>query len=88
EEGIIREVIRQIQEMRKKAKFKPKDKILVNYFGTAELNKILEKNKEFLLKEANLRDLTLKEKAKKELFAGEKEILVDQAKLWLAIKKI
>ena len=88
EEGIIREVIRQIQAMRKIAGLKPKDKISVNYFGQDQLNEILAKNKEFILKEANIKNLVLKEKPAKEVFAAEKEILVDQQKLWLAIKKI
>ncbi len=86
EEGIIREIIRQIQEMRKIAGFKPKDKILLNYFGSDELNRILEKNKNFILREGKIKNLAQKEK-EKELFAAEKETVVDRQKLWLAIKK-
>ena len=86
EEGFVREVIRQIQEMRKIAGLKPKDKISVNYFGPDELNKILEKNKKFILKEGKIKNLVLKGK-EKEVFAAEKEVTVDQQKLWLAIKK-
>jgi len=101
EEGIIREVIRQIQEMRKKAGLKPKDKILVRYLGSSDLNKILVKNKNFILKEAKIKNLILglrpphhppakggpPEKLK-ETFDVEKEIKVDQEKLYLAIKKL
>jgi len=87
EEGIIREVIRNIQEMRKRARLKPKDKIQVRYFGTPELNKILNKNKIFILKEAKVKNLMLGEKPK-EVFNVEREMMVDQQKLWLAIKKI
>ena len=82
EEGQVREVIRQIQEMRKKAGYKPKDKISVQYFGTEELNKILAKNKPFILKETKAKDFRLSKKP-----IGQ-EIKVDQKKLWLAIKKI
>jgi len=85
EEGIIREIIRNIQEMRKKAGLKPKDKIVVSYFGSEEINKILEKNKEFILKEGNVKKILIKKG--KEVFVGEKEILVDQQKLLLGIKK-
>lgn len=102
EEGRIREIIRQIQEMRKTAGLKPKDKILLNYFGTDELNKILEKNKNFILEEGKINNLTQKEKPQKDpaldlaagptgqgkkVFVAEKEIMVDRQKLWLAIKK-
>jgi isoleucyl-tRNA synthetase len=83
EEGIIREVIRNIQEMRKMAGLKPKDKISVNYWAEEKLNKILEKNKEKILAEARIKDFVLKEK--EGIF--QKEILIDQQKLRLAIKK-
>ncbi|HUW71664.1 MAG TPA: class I tRNA ligase family protein [Candidatus Humimicrobiaceae bacterium] len=86
EAGIIREVIRQIQEMRKIAGFRPKDKISVNYFGPDELSKILEKNKNFIFIEGKISNFVQKEKGK-EVFAVEKEAMVDQQKLWLAIKK-
>ncbi len=87
EEGIAREVIRQIQEMRKIAGLKPKDKILVKYFGAPALNEILKKNEEFILREGKIKDFQLGEK-EKEIFDFEKTIKVDQENLWLAIKKI
>lgn len=86
EEGIVREIIRQIQEMRKIARFKPRDKISISYLGSEELNKILEKNKNFIFQEGKIKNLVQKEK-EKEIFAAEKEIMVGQQKLWLAIKK-
>jgi isoleucyl-tRNA synthetase len=87
EEGIIREVIRNIQEMRKKAKLRPKDRIQVQYSGTPELNKILNRNKKFILKEAKVKNLVLGERPK-QVFDVERDLKVDQQKLWLAIKKI
>ena len=87
EEGSLREIIRNIQEMRKKIGLRPKNKILVGYFGTPELNKILVRNKKFILKEAKIRNLLLRERPK-EIFDLEKHLEVDQQKLWLAIKKI
>jgi isoleucyl-tRNA synthetase len=87
EEGIVREVIRNVQEMRKRAKLRPKDKILVRYSGTPGLNKILTKNKKNILKEAKVKDLILGEKPK-QVFAVERELKVGQQKLWLAIRKI
>jgi len=87
EEGIIREVIRQIQEMRKKAGYQPQHRISVQYFGAAALNKILTKNKRFILKETKAKDFRLKEKLKK-VFDVERQVKISQQGLWLAIKKL
>ena len=86
EEGIIREIIRQAQEMRKKAGLKPKDRVSLSYFGSDELNKILEKNKSLILEDGKIKNLT-QEEEKREIFAAEKEVEVDRQKIWLAIKK-
>jgi len=87
EEGMVREVIRQIQEMRKRAGLKPRDKIQVFYLGSPDLNKILVKNKKSILEKAKVKDLILKEELKK-VSLEKKEIKVDQKNLWLVIKKI
>jgi len=87
EEGILREIIRNIQEMRKKANLKPRHKISVQYFGTPELNKILAKNKDLILREILAKDFQLVKKGKR-VFDVEKETKVGQEALWLAIKKI
>ena len=87
EEGMIREIIRQIQEMRKKAGYKPQHRILVQYFSTNELNQILTRNKQFILKETKAKDFRLGKKLKR-VFDVEQETKVDQQTLWLAIKKL
>jgi len=87
EEGMIREIIRQIQEMRKRAGYKPRHRILVRYSGTSNLNKILNKNKNFIQKEAKVKNFRLDEKPE-HIFDIEKETKVDGQKLWLAIKKL
>jgi isoleucyl-tRNA synthetase len=84
EEGMVREIIRHIQEMRKEMKLKPKDKILVGYSGSENISKILEENKEKILKEGKILDL----KPKEGKFDLEREIKVDDKKIILAIKKI
>jgi hypothetical protein len=63
---------------------KPKDKILVGYSGSENILKILEKNRERILKEAKI--LELREKEGK--FDFEKEIKVENEKINLAIKKV
>jgi isoleucyl-tRNA synthetase len=84
EEGILREVIRHIQEMRKEARLKPRDKILVGFSGSREVSKILERNKERVVKEARILEL----KKREGKFDLEKEIKVDDQKIILAIKKV
>jgi len=84
---MIREVIRQIQEMRKKAGYKPRHRILVRYSGTPNLNKILVRNKSLILEETKAKDFQLGERPKR-VFGIEKETKVDGQKLWLAIRKL
>ncbi|MFC1663845.1 class I tRNA ligase family protein [Patescibacteria group bacterium] len=87
EEGQVREIIRNLQKMRKQAGLEPRHKILIRYFGKDLLNEVLTKNERFVLKEINAKDF--KPLKKKEMvFDLEKEVEVDKQKLWLGIKKI
>jgi len=87
EEGILREIIRQIQEIRKEMGLKPENKIFVQYFGPDRINELIEKNKTSLLKEARIKNLKFVNSPEK--FLGmKKEVKVDQEKLWLGVKKI
>jgi isoleucyl-tRNA synthetase len=83
-EGMIREVIRHIQEMRKEVGLKPRDKIFVGYFGSENISEILEKNKKDILKEARILDLKIKEGQ----FDLERKVKVDDEEIILAIKKV
>ncbi|MEK7658396.1 MAG: isoleucine--tRNA ligase [Patescibacteria group bacterium] len=87
EEGMVREIIRYIQNMRKEAGLIPENKILVFFFGGLGINKVLEKNKEFLLKEINAKDFYLDKKSGPACDM-EKEFLIDNQKILLKIKKI
>lgn len=80
EEGIVRELVRQINEMRKEGGLTPKDKVLIRYDGDTELIKILEKNKKTILAETKAKDF----KSGK----GVKEIKINQQSFWLTIKKL
>jgi len=84
EEGMVREVIRKIQEMRKQKRFKPKDKISIKYFGDLELNKILEKNKKFILTETKAKSF---DKSQTPLNRVKEEIKINDHNLQLFIKK-
>ena len=72
--------------MRKKIGLKPEDKVLVFFSGESIISKILEKNKEFILKEIKAKDFYLDETPELEIDI-EKEVEIDQQKLLLKIKK-
>ena len=81
EEGIAREIIRQINELRKKAGLTPKDKISIQHYSTPELNRILEKHKKSILAQTQAKSLSFVEKP-----IGQ-EIKIDQKSAWLTIEK-
>lgn len=87
EEGIIREAVRQIQEMRKKKGLTPADKISIYASGDDSLVRILNKNKKLILTETKAEGFNI-EKKSKEMFDIKKEIMVDKQKIWLAIKQV
>jgi isoleucyl-tRNA synthetase len=76
EEGQVREIIRNIQEARKKANLKPQNKVSISYSATSDLDKVIIKNKKIILKEANLKDLVCT-----------KKLMVDNQKLCLKIRR-
>jgi len=86
EEGIIREIVRSIQNIRKETGLMPSDKILLFVSGGEKLNKIFEQNKEFFMKETRAKDFYVGLKPDIN-FDFEKEILADGQKLLLAVKK-
>jgi len=85
-EWIIREVVRNIQEMRKKAGLKPRDKISVYYLGSLDLNDLLVEKRKSILKKARAEEFQLSKSFKKDAEI-EQKIRLDQYELWLAIKK-
>ncbi|MCK4520685.1 class I tRNA ligase family protein [Candidatus Parcubacteria bacterium] len=87
EEGIIREIIRNIQEMRKKAGYKPKHRVFVRYSGEEKLCEILKKNKKTILKEIVVKDLLEGDRPKR-VFDIEKTFKIEGQELWLGIRRI
>ena len=62
EEGIIREIIRQVQDARKEMKLVPQDKVSAVEINVPKKEKlIIEKNKDFLLGEFRAREISVKE---------------------------
>lgn len=62
EEGLVREIIRNIQDARKKANLKPQDKVLMNYSAAPDMDKVIIKNKKIILQETKLKDLVFDKK--------------------------
>ncbi|HEY4494069.1 MAG TPA: isoleucine--tRNA ligase [Candidatus Paceibacterota bacterium] len=82
EEGIIRDIMRLIQDLRKEQKLMPEDKISIWIGGSGMIIKIIEKNKALLLKEVRAIDIV----AGQENGQAGKEIIVDDQKILLTIK--
>jgi isoleucyl-tRNA synthetase len=87
EEGIAREIIRQIQDMRKELRLTRKDRVAINFqypISNIQLNKLFEKWQDFILKE------TISQKAgdKKMKFDLAKDIQIDNDKVKAAIKRV
>lgn len=85
-EGILREITRQIQQMRKDAGYKPKDEVEI-YASSSSLDNFINKNKKEIVKKAKARDLKLGLK-EKFVFDVEKEFQIEDKKLWLGLKHI
>ena len=85
-EGIMREIIRQINDLRKQAKLTIKNKIKVYYQTDAiEIKSILKDFSDKILESTASQDLI--EEKTEEKFEDEQEIVIEQKKLRLAIKK-
>jgi len=87
EEGMIRDLIRQIQQMRKDGGCKPKDKIYLRYTAAPSLRKLIRKWQKFIQAETSTGKIEEAQK-RKEVFLVEKEMELDKKKIWLGIKKL
>ena len=87
EEGIIRDVVRQIQEMRKKSGLRPHQAVVAFAFGSANVNAALKNSQEVISRVARLKELLIQEKTEG-VFDAEKSLEIGEEKVWLAIKKI
>lgn len=78
EEGEVREIVRQIQQMRKDARFVPADRIIVHYQNSEFFDKILSRNEKIILAEVLADEMSALPEVKdgKEIdLAGQKIIL-------------
>jgi len=83
-EGILREVVRNIQGLRQDAKLKPKEKaVLYLYTTSTELKNLLLQNEKFLRKEVNVSQIVFNQSKK---FTIELSTKIDQDNLWIALQ--
>ena len=85
-EGILRDLIRFIQEMRKEAGLKPGQIINLYFKADKSLAGIIKKEEKSAKKDICAKKLELKPE-KKEKYLIEKEIDLDNKKIWFGIKK-
>ncbi len=84
EEGMVRELIRMIQDLRQDGGFTPKDRVVVMLEASQDLNSVVLKNKSILQKEVNAKDVVLK---KSDKFDVEFETKFESSPIWLGLKK-
>lgn len=84
EEGIVRDFVRSIQELRAKANLHPKDKIILMYEAPGPLAAALQKNESFIKKEVGAASVEYR-KGKK--FSAEAQIETAHGPCWIALRK-
>jgi len=84
EEGILREIIRQIQQKRKLENLKPTQKIIVFFEGESEIISLLKKYREKIQKEGKIKKVVFKKPKK---FDFEFKIKVEEKEVLIFIKK-
>ncbi len=85
EEGVMRELIRTIQQMRKQAGLRPGQEAYLRYSSDTWLEEIMNKYDSEIKKQASLKKLEQAGK-RKEKFLFEKEAEIEKRKIWLALK--
>jgi len=83
EEGIVREIIRAVQDVRKKSELKPSDEILADFSGEEKLISIIKNSKDYIAKEIKAKEVGFDNEAENKM-----EIIIDSQKLLLNIKKV
>jgi len=86
-EGMVRELMRRIQEMRKQAGYKPKDRVRLRYAGSDSLKELLRENQKTIMVQVGLEEMLEGDRPKRK-FDVEQEFSLDNQTLWLGIRKL
>lgn len=84
EDGVVRDLVRAVQELRQAANLFPKDKIALFVELPGELISAARANEELIKKEVGAKELTYKKPQK---FDAEIQTKLDGADIWLGLKK-
>ena len=84
EEGLIRELVRMIQDLRQSASYKPQDMVILNVELSDELRMLFEKNMSLIKKEAHLELIEFKRSDKVDVGIDTE---MDGVKIWLGVRK-
>ena len=84
EEGLLRELVRMVQDLRQDAGFSPKDAIVLHVDGPEELHFIMRKNEAFAKREVNAKAIELKRTTQ---FDAELATKLGEYDIWLAVRK-
>lgn len=85
QEGMMRELIRHLQAMRKELGLTPADKIYISITGQSPLVTIFEQNKDFILREARGEEINISEKVGN--LELEKNVMIGEEPIILAIRR-
>jgi isoleucyl-tRNA synthetase len=83
QEGMAREIVRHIQELRKAADYNVDDRIIVYYELSAVGRQLIDNFGEYIKKETLAKEL----KEGKEKVDAEKEAVIDKTKVWVGVRK-
>ncbi len=84
QEGIIREFIRSVQDLRKKVGLKPAEKVVIFTKGPPKIEEIISFNAEKLIDILSASSIEFR---KGDYFDIESEIKIGEGILWFALKK-
>ncbi|MDO8560976.1 MAG: class I tRNA ligase family protein [bacterium] len=85
EEGWVREILRNVQEMRKELGFHPTHRMRLQVVGNSEFDDIIGRWKAFIVKEAGAKLIVI---GGKKIFKIEREFSLDGREVWVGVDKI
>ena len=85
EEGLVRDLVRAVQELRQKANLSPNDAIVVMLECGEGLREIVVKNETFFKKEVGAKEILYK---KSEKFDAESEVKIDEQGIWVRLRRV
>jgi len=87
EEGYVREIIRNVQSLRKKSGLTPSDtNVVISYFVNEKLSKVLKENQTQILESTRSRELR-ESKEKQGEFLAQAEFKLEGEVLWIALER-